>query len=159
MLARVGVAAAGPGIDKTRGRGKDRLRAWTRGAGRTGRSIASVGSRSASRAGRSGCASWAGRKRSCAELAVSVDENRITAALIDSVYSSDEGCYLRAGLPDADRIFLARNVGRIPSGWIPVSDVDIVIAGVEVVARARTNSDVESAGGVVIERINSGNNN
>src|ERR1017187_7627100 len=36
MLARVGVAAAGPGIDKTRGRGKDRLRAWTRGAGRTG---------------------------------------------------------------------------------------------------------------------------
>src|ERR1019366_6907485 len=139
MLAIVGVAAAGPGIDKTRGRGKDRLRAWTRGAGRTGRSlrasragrsgktgcascpirpirsvrsVRSVGSR---RASRSGCASWPGRttsrKRSCAELSVSVDENRITAALIDSVYSSDEGCCLRAGLPDADRIGLARNVG------------------------------------------------
>jgi hypothetical protein len=57
-------------------------------------------------------------------LAVSVDENRITAALIDSVYSSDEGCCLICWVADADVVGFASN----PS----VANIDIVAARCEI---------------------------
>jgi hypothetical protein len=74
-------------------------------------------------------------------LAVSVDENRITAALIDSVYSSDEsGCLYVA---DADGARFASNTC--------VADVDIVIARGQRAAGVHTGCNIVGAG-VVKER-------
>ena len=63
------------------------------------------------------------QRAASAELAVSVNENWITAALIDSVYPGDEGGRLRSiacVASDADGVGLARNTN--------IADIDIVIA-------------------------------
>jgi hypothetical protein len=96
-------------------------------------------------------------------LAVSVDKNRITAALVDSVYPDDKRGGLRGWVANADGVGLASNTS--------VADIDIVIArrkippgstaqGNVVVAgvakeRFRTVGRIVAAGGVFKERTSS----
>jgi hypothetical protein len=77
-------------------------------------------------------------------LAVSINENRVTAALIDAVYPRDVSCRLCSIRADADGVGLSSETG--------VSDVDVVIAGGEIYSTVSTYCDVGAATNV-IERL------
>jgi hypothetical protein len=74
-------------------------------------------------------------------LAVSIDENRVTAALVHSIYPGDEGGCLT--LTDADGVGLIGNTA--------VADINVVIAR-ELVTSANTYCDVVVASAVASER-------
>jgi hypothetical protein len=57
-------------------------------------------------------------------LAVSIDENRITAALVNSVYASDERSRVGSRRADANGVGLGRNT--------LVANIDIVISRGEI---------------------------
>jgi hypothetical protein len=67
-------------------------------------------------------------------LAVGVDEDRITAALIDSVYPGHEGCCLSSNSADADGLAFTRNA--------LVADVDVTVAGGKIEAGIRADCDI-----------------
>jgi hypothetical protein len=70
-------------------------------------------------------------------LAVTVDENRITAALVHSVYPGDERCGLICLVADANGVGLGRNT--------QVADIDIVIARGEISTGSWAQGDVAAA--------------
>jgi hypothetical protein len=53
-------------------------------------------------------------------LAVSINENRVTTALIDAIYPRDECGIVRGMVADADRVGLSSDTG--------VADIDVVIS-------------------------------
>jgi hypothetical protein len=75
-------------------------------------------------------------------LAVSINKNRVTTALVHSIYPGDVSCRLSAA--DADGVGL--------TGDTAVSNVDVVIACSEIVACITAQCGVSTAGCVVIER-------
>jgi hypothetical protein len=78
-------------------------------------------------------------------LAISVNENRVAATLVHSVYPGDEGFCLIRLISDPDGVGFVSNT-------LAVADVDIVIARGEKEARARTHCDIMVADGVLKER-------
>jgi hypothetical protein len=81
-------------------------------------------------------------------LAVRINENRVAAAFIDSVYTSDEGGTVHGLVADADGVGLIGDTG--------VADINVAIAGGEIVARLKTQCDVVAAGCVATERFKTG---
>ena len=97
--------------------------------------------------GGTGRAGRTSRKCSSAELAVGVDENRIAAALVDSVYAGDVGVGL-ISVANANGVCLACNP--------IVANIDIVIARSEVGTGVRSEADVIAAGGAKKRAITDG---
>ena len=90
-----------------------------------------------------------GRTRTgSAELPVSVDEHRITAALVDSVYACNKSGGLICLVADADGVGLARNT--------LVANIDVVTARSEILTRPEAQCNVVAAGCVAKERITTG---
>jgi hypothetical protein len=67
-------------------------------------------------------------------LAVSVNENRVTAALIDAIYPRDVSCRLCSIRADANGVGLASDT--------VIADIDIVVARSEIVASIVAYRDV-----------------
>ena len=86
------------------------------------------------------------QRSASAKLAISVNENRVAAALVHSVYPGDEGFCLIRLISDPDGVGFVSNT-------LAVADVDIVIARGEKEARARTHCDIMVADGVLKERV------
>jgi len=81
-------------------------------------------------------------------LAVNVNEHGATTALIHAIYPRDERSTVHGLVADADGVGLIGDTG--------VADINVAIAGGEIVARLKTQCDVVAAGCVATERFKTG---
>ena len=125
----------------------------TSGSGCSVSSVCTVGSIGSRRSSSSGCAgrtSGASRKCSGTELAVRVDEDWVTAALINTVYSGDES----AGLGSIDLARVAADAdGVVVASNTYIANIDVISARGEVITSTIAQAGVFVAVCVVLERI------